>query len=152
MANDATAYYDAGADISGHASVAMSGKRFCVIAATRRAGGPAGISDTGDGNVVVGVPALGARIFGVTSHDVALNGKVNIMRAPKVVPVRAGAAMTANTEVMTNAAGEAVVYTPPTIDPAATTPQPVPRTPAPVGVLLADVAAGADAQVALYNF
>lgn len=133
------AYYDPGADITAHASVGLTGGRCVAITANRRAGGPAGVDDSSDGLVVVGLPAADGRIFGVASHDAASGSKVNIMRGPKVVPVEMGVAgpIAAFAEVNTGADGRLKAA-------AATTP--------PIGFLLTAAAtAGTYGQVALYN-
>lgn len=103
------AYYDPGADITCHASVALTGGRAVAITADRRAGGPAGIDDTSDGLIVVGLTTDSGRVFGVASHDAALNSKVNIMRPPKVVPLEKGIAPTiaAFAEISIDATGRA---------------------------------------------
>lgn len=101
------AFYDPGQDVTCHASVALTGGRCVAISADRRPGGSGGISDTSDGNLVVALPALNGRIFGVASHDAALNAKVNIMRPPKALPIEKGAAgaITAFQEVSVMADG-----------------------------------------------
>lgn len=86
------AYYDAGVDITCHADVALTGCRCVAIVGNRRAGGPAGISDTGDGMILVGLPSANGRIFGVAAHDVPDEGTVDVMRPPKVLPIEKGAA------------------------------------------------------------
>jgi hypothetical protein len=137
MANEAIAYYDAGADITGHCSAAVTGKRFVKLSATRRPGGPAGISDaaTGDGNVVIAPADAAGRVFGVATRDGAIGAKVDVMRAPKVVPVTALGALNAFQEVEVGAGGTAA-----------------PKAAGiPVGYVLADCANGADAQVSLYS-
>src|SRR5213079_1882810 len=72
---EAIAYYDPGADITCQHTAGVAGGRCVSYPVARNVGGPSGISDLGDG------------VLGVTSHDVAAGGKVNIMRAPKVVPI-----------------------------------------------------------------
>jgi hypothetical protein len=84
---EAIAYYDPGADITCQHTAGAPGGRCVSYPVARNTGGPSGISDTGDGLLVVTAPAANAMIFGVTSHDVAAGGRVNIMRAPKVVPI-----------------------------------------------------------------
>jgi|SRR5262245_28190292 len=86
---EAIAFYDPGADITCEHTAGSPGGRCVSYPVARNAGGPSGISDSGDGVLVVTAPAANAMIFGVTSHDVAAGGKVNIMRAPKVVPIEA---------------------------------------------------------------
>lgn len=84
---EAIAHYDPGADITCQHTAGVAGGRCVSYPVARNTGGPSGISDTGDGVLVVTNPAANAMIFGVTSHDVAAGGKVNVMRAPKVVPI-----------------------------------------------------------------
>lgn len=84
---EAIAYYDPGADITCRHTAGSPGARLVSYPVARAAGGPSGISDTGDGLLTVTAPAANAHCFGVTSHDVAAGGTVNIMRPPKVVPI-----------------------------------------------------------------
>jgi hypothetical protein len=84
---EAIAYYDPGADITCQHVSGQVGGRCVGWPASRQTGGPSGISDTGLGVLVVDNPAANSQVFGVTSHDVAANGYVNVMRAPKVVPI-----------------------------------------------------------------
>jgi hypothetical protein len=108
---EAIAYYDPGADITCEHTAGAVGGRFVSFPAARNTGGPSGISDTGDGTLIVTTPAANASVFGVTSHDVAAGGKVNIMRAPKVVPVEAAAAIPIGSYVTTDNQGRAAVAT-----------------------------------------
>src|SRR4051794_18254827 len=108
---EAIAYYDPGADITCQHTAGAVGGRFVSWPTTRNTGGPSGISDTGDGTPIVTTPAANADCFGVTSHDVAAGGKVDIMRAPKVVPVEAAGAIPIGSFVSTDNAGRAVVAT-----------------------------------------
>jgi hypothetical protein len=89
---EAIAYYDPGADITCQHTAGAPGGRFVSYPVARNAGGPSGISDTGDGLLVVTTPAANAMVFGVTSNDVAAGGRVDIMRPPKVVAVESGGA------------------------------------------------------------
>jgi hypothetical protein len=108
---EAQAYYDPGADITCQHTAGANGGRFVSYPLTRNAGGPAGISDTGDGTLIVTTPAANAEVFGVTSHDVAAGGKVNIMRMPKVVSVVAGGTFIIGDYISTDNAGKAVKAT-----------------------------------------
>jgi hypothetical protein len=89
---EAIALYDPGADITCEHTAGSPGGRFVSYPVARRTGGPSGISDTGDGLLIVTTPAANAMVFGVTSHDVAAAGRVDIMRPPKVVVVESGGA------------------------------------------------------------
>jgi hypothetical protein len=109
---EAIAYYDPGADITCQHTAGAVGGRFVSYPVARNTGGPSGISDTGDGVLIVTTPAANASVFGVTSHDVAAGGKVNVMRAPKVVAVEAAATIAAiGTYITTNNVGQAVAAT-----------------------------------------
>ena len=108
---ESIAYYDPGADITCQHTAGSVGGRFVSFPSTRNTGGPSGISDTGDGTLIVTTPAANASVFGVTSHDVAAGGKVNIMRAPKVVAVEAAAAIPIGSYVATDNTGKAAVAT-----------------------------------------
>ena len=109
---EAIAYYDPGADITCQHTAGAVGGRFVSYPVSRNAGGPSGISDTGDGVLIVTTPAANGSVFGVTSHDVAAGGKVNVMRGPKVVAVEAGATVaTIGTYITTDNAGKAVTAT-----------------------------------------
>lgn len=109
---EVVATYDPGADITCEASGAITGGRFVGVPAARNAGGPAGISDTGDGNLIVaqGAIPVGGPVFGVASHDAANGRKVNIMRATKVVPVECSAAINIGQQVQSGADGRCAPY------------------------------------------
>jgi Uncharacterized conserved protein (DUF2190) len=108
---EAIAHYDPGADITCQHTAGATGGKFVTYPAARNTGGPSGISDTGDGNLIVTTPAANVEVFGVTSHDVAAGQKVNVMRAPKVVAVIAGGAVPIGAYVSTDNQGRAVVAT-----------------------------------------
>jgi hypothetical protein len=105
------ASYDPGADITVEASAALTGGRCVGVPTSRNAGGPAGISDTGDGVLVCGLPAAGAPVFGVASFDAAVGKKTNVMKAPKVVPIECSAAIAIGAEVMSGADGRIATRT-----------------------------------------
>lgn len=109
---EVVATYDAGADITCEASGAIVGGRFVGVPAARNPGGPAGISDTGDGNLIVSqtIAGAGAPVFGVASHDAANGRKVNIMRATKVVPVECSAAISIGQQVQTGVDGRCALF------------------------------------------
>jgi|1185.fasta_scaffold20443_2 hypothetical protein len=102
---EAIAYYDPGADITCQHVSGNVGGRCVGFPTARQTGGPSGISDTGLGVLIVDNPAANTQVFGVTSHDVAVNGYVNIMRAPKVVPVECSAGVVIGDYVTTGADG-----------------------------------------------
>ncbi len=87
-----------GQAVTCHASVAVVGARFVAVV-----GEPVG------GNTQVGVPAAGARAFGVTAQDAPAGAKVGVHVDGVVVPVEAGAALAAGALVTPSATGTAVV-------------------------------------------
>lgn len=109
---EVVATYDPGSDITCEASGAITGGRFVGVPTARNAGGPGGISDTGDGNLLVaqGAITVGGPIFGVAAHDAANGRKVDILRAPKVVPVECSAAISIGQQVQTGADGRCALY------------------------------------------
>jgi len=108
---EAIAYYDPGADITCQHTAGQVGGRCVGWPTSRNTGGPSGISDTGDGVLVVTNPTANNPIFGVTSHDVAAGGKVNIMRAPKVVPIECSGNVAIGAYVTTGADGRIATST-----------------------------------------
>jgi hypothetical protein len=102
---EAIAYYDPGADITCQHVSGNVGGRCVSFPTTRQVGGPSGISDAGLGVLIVDNPTALGQSFGVTGHDVAANGYVNIMRAPKVVPIECSAAVAIGDYVTTGADG-----------------------------------------------
>jgi len=106
------ATYDAGADITCEASGAITGGRFVAVPAARNPGGPAGISDVGDGNLVTsqGAIVVGGPVFGVAAIDAANGRKFDVMRAPKVVPVECSAAIAIGAQVQTGADGRCATF------------------------------------------
>lgn len=108
MANDCIPFYKPGADITGHASAAVTGKRFVKISGNRQSG--PGLASTAEGgNYQINHATAAGRICGVAAHDAALGAKVTIVRGPgMVVPVRAEAAIAAFEEVEVGTNGQAV--------------------------------------------
>lgn len=127
MANDCNPFFDPGDSITCHAGADIKGKTLVKIS-----GQPVG------GNPQV-VPATAGTGWGVAARDVAAGGKVLVFRGSLVVPITAGAALTAGQFVTADAAAEAVVAD--TSAPATVV--------AVAGQVLADAADGADAIVAL---
>jgi hypothetical protein len=138
MLNECIPYYDDGDHISGYCTAAVTGKTFVKISGTRSGGvfdptATALPADKGAPNINTATAA--GRIFGVASYDGALHGFVDVVRGSKmVVPVTAGAAITAFEEVEVGANGKAVPL----------------ATGVAVGYALADCANGDDAQISLY--
>jgi predicted RecA/RadA family phage recombinase len=86
------ALYDPGQDITVTASAGATGGRCLGPPTGRNAGGPSGISDTGDGTLICPLPTLNGEIFGVAQTDAAVGGRTDVMRPPKVVPIECSAA------------------------------------------------------------
>jgi predicted RecA/RadA family phage recombinase len=99
------AHYDAGQDITVQGSAALTGGRCVGLPTGRNPGGPAGISDTGDGLLICPLPTLNGEIFGVAQFDCASGGRTDVMRAPKVVPIECNAAVAQGSLVSVNADG-----------------------------------------------
>jgi uncharacterized membrane protein len=113
MANDLIPYKRPGEDISGHATAAITGKRAVQISAARTSG--PGLSNTAEGgNYSVAHPAnaganggAGKMIFGIAKYDAAINKKVGVVREG-IVPVNAGAAITAGQKLEVDATGSVI--------------------------------------------
>src|SRR5215212_9376373 len=95
------AFYDPGQDVTVEATAILTGGRCVAVPSGRNAGGPAGISDTGDGLLRAGLPAANAPVFGVAQFDAAIGGRTDVMRPPKIVPIEVAAA---NAGVIANGA------------------------------------------------
>lgn len=130
---DAIRYHKPGQDITCHANVAITGRRFVAIVGNRQSG--PGLSATAEGgNYLVGNPAGGGRIFGVAAHDAPSGTKVNILR-DGVVPVTASGAIAAFAEVEALADGRCITRT----------------TGIPVGICLTAITDGLPAEIDLYK-
>jgi hypothetical protein len=103
---DAIPFKKPGEDFSGHATAAVTGARFLAISGDRTSG--PGLSSTAEGaNYRVAHCGAGLRAIGVSMYDAPINGKVGIL-AGGIVPVLAGAAITAGQEVQSDATGQAI--------------------------------------------
>jgi hypothetical protein len=99
------AFYDAGQDITVTASAGATGGRCLGVPTGRNAGGPGGISDTGDGTLICPLPTANGAIFGVAQHDAAVGKLVDTMRPPKVVPIECNVAVAQGVDLSVNADG-----------------------------------------------
>lgn len=98
MANENYGVYEPGADITGHATAAVTGKRFLAITGNRT-----------DGNISVAHATAAGRTCGVSKYDAASGKKVGVMRGnSRVVHVTAEAAIAAFAEVQVGANGQAI--------------------------------------------
>lgn len=99
MANENVGVYEPGADLTCHATAAVTGKRFVAITGNRQA----------DGNISVAHATAAGRAFGVSKYDAASGGKVGVMRGnSRVTFVTAGGNIAANAEVEVGSNGQAV--------------------------------------------
>lgn len=125
MANECIPFKEPGARVTGQATAAVTGKRFLAITGNAQT----------DGTLSVAHAAAGARIVGVAAYDAAIGAKVGVIRGSKiVVPVTAGAAIAAGSEVEVGATGQAITK----------------AAGVAVGYVETGVASGADARVCLY--
>ena len=97
--NPAVPFWDEAESFTCHASAAVTGKRFVVIAGARV-----------DGNPRVGHAVSAARVkpVGVSAYDAASGAKVSVYSGPGIVmPVTASGAITAGQDVYSTADGKA---------------------------------------------
>jgi hypothetical protein len=132
--NECIPFYDDGDNITGFCEAAVTGKTFVKLGASRTSPNfdPTATSLPADRGAVHILPADGTgTVFGVAAYDGAAGAHIDVIRGSKmVVPVTAGAALTVGEAVGPNATGEAVGG-------------------GTVGYVVADCAAGEDAQVSL---
>ena len=103
--------------ITVHTTGAVVGKKFVAAIASRQSGGLSGLAtdplpaNDGSDYVTAGAPAAAAAVGGVAAWDAAANAKVPIISgAGTILPVTAGAAITAGQEVQVDATGAVVPY------------------------------------------
>lgn len=134
MANDCIPFKEPGSAVTGKATAAITGKRFLSISGNRTGGGAGGLS-TDLANVYQVAPTgAGLRAIGVAKNDAANGSLVGIHTQPGIiVPVTAGATLTAGQEVQSDATGQAI-------------PLAAGKS---LGVAMTGAAAGADAEIKL---
>lgn len=124
MANENIGVYEPGADISGRAKTAVTGKRFLAIVGNRDGG-----------NISVGHATAAGRTCGVSDRDTAAGDLVGIKRGKdRVTFVTVSGPIAAFAEVEVGAAGVAVTKT----------------SGVAVGYAVTAAASGADAEISLY--
>jgi Uncharacterized conserved protein (DUF2190) len=98
---DVVPFWTPGESLTCHAGTAVTGGRFVRNNGARV-----------DGNVrVIAFTANGQKAFGVAARDKGVGEKVMVFAKPgQIVPVRAGAALTAEQAVMGDATGQAIPY------------------------------------------
>jgi len=132
-ANEVIPYYEVADRITARCSAAVTGKKFVKISGNRISG--PGLSAAGDGGTYqVAQTVAGDKAFGVAMWDAAINTMVPVIREG-IVPVTAGAAITAGQEVQSDANGAAI---------------PLAAGKA-LGLACTGAANGADAEIALYK-
>lgn len=120
--NAAIPFFKGGKDVTGTVTAAVTGKRFVSVVPGGRGNAPS----------IAPLTAAGSRAFGVAGHDMATDGHVHVLREG-IVPVTAGADLTAGTDVEASADGTAVPH----------------ADGIRVGTCTANAALGADAAIAL---
>lgn len=124
MTNDNIGVYEPGRDLTGHATAAITGKRFVKISGNRV-----------DGNVAVAHADAAGRVAGVSKWDAASGEKVGIARGnSRVTFVTTGGTIAAFAEVEVGANGLAVTK----------------ASGVAVGYAITGAASGADAEISLY--
>lgn len=108
--NEAIPFYEDGDELTAYCTADVIGKRFAMVSADRRPGGPAdGVTDATDGgNISAATATAGIKVLGVFGYDQAMGGLVPVFRYNRVMPVTAGASITAGQEVQSDGVGKAV--------------------------------------------
>jgi hypothetical protein len=108
--NECIPRYEPGADLTGHCTAAVRGRRLLVISGDKQTPLGEGVTDdTSGGNVRVAESGADGNAFGVAGYDAAINKKVKIVRGyGKVVPIVSGAAVTAGDLVKSDAQGRVI--------------------------------------------
>lgn len=97
--NECIPFKEPGGDVTAQASAGVTGKRFLAITGNLQA----------DGSITVAHAGAGVRVVGVSKYDAASGAKVGVIRGSKmVVPVTAGANISAGAEVESDAQGRAI--------------------------------------------
>jgi len=112
MANDLVRVMEPGKDITGQATAAITGKRFLKISGARNHKfNVLGTTPADNNYKVAHASVAGARVVGVSKYDQPnIGGKVGVARGG-IMGVTCAAAITAGTEVMSDATGQAVAFT-----------------------------------------
>lgn len=124
-ANSSVSFFEPGADVTGIATGACTGKRFAVVSGNKDVNGNYSIAQAG----------AAVRALGVVSHDAATGERVTIRRGfGRIQAVTAGATLAANVEVESDAQGRAVPF----------------AAGVKLGFAMTGAANGADAEISLY--
>lgn len=111
--NECVPLFNEGEAITATATAAITGKRCINISANVEQPltglAPDGVNSTKGGNIQVAHCAAAAKPIGVSSWDAAIGEKLYVVGGPgQVVPITAGAAITAGQEVEVGANGTVV--------------------------------------------
>jgi hypothetical protein len=132
--NECIPYYEPGSNLTAQAEAAVIGKRLVSISDDIQ-GNTEALDPTDDGgNIIVSHAAADAIILGVAAYDAGIGSKLVVITAPRIVPVKSAANITAGNEVEVATAGQVI----PQDDGKA------------VGLCLADCTSGDDAMIMLY--
>lgn len=126
----------------------VTGKKFVKISGARTGGGLGGLStDVLNLPVIEICDVAGEAAVGVAKNDAATGQVVGVFKLGNgiVLPITAGANITAGQEIQCDANGAAIPYAPPTTTTA--TPLPTVRV---LGYALDSALSGADCEIALY--
>lgn len=139
MANECIPYKEPGSATTFKATAGVTGKRFVAPSGNRTGGAAGGLSSDLANVLQCAHAGAGVKPLGVAKRDVA-NGALGGAHATPgmVVPVTAGATITAGQEVMSDASGQAIPHVPGTATNRA------------AGLALTGAANGADAEIRLY--
>ena len=133
ITNECLPFKESGSAVTAKATAAVTGKRFVKISGDRT-GGPSLSTDV-ENVYQVAPAAAGDRAIGVAGWDAATGELVKIYTKPGIiVPVTAGAALTAGQEVQSDATGQAIVL----------------AAGKALGIVMSAAASGADAEIKLY--
>jgi hypothetical protein len=106
-ANECVPFYDEGDAITCYSTIAVVGKRFVKVSATRQAG-PGLNTSTSGGNISVAPADAGGRVFGVARQDAGIGVLVTVLRDPgSILPITADGSITAGDPIQVGALGKA---------------------------------------------
>lgn len=97
-ANECIPYFEDADRVTGHCTATVRGKRFVAVSGNLQT----------DNNVAVAEAGSGVAAFGVAGYDGATGAKIPVITGNQIVPVLAGAALTAGQEVQSDAQGRAI--------------------------------------------